>query len=239
MAAADYGVDAPGVIRNLALIGVAALLLSFFVSAVPVGELDYNLTPMFISIGVVCIAEALLMLLYAKWGKFRHRDRMLTMFHWRGNERVLDVGTGRGLMMIGAAKKLSSGNAVGIDIWNESDLSGNVLVNTLANIEAEGVKHNTEVRNEDACSMSFADESFDVVLSNLCLHNISSKEGRVQVCREIARVLKPGGTALISDFKNTAEYEETFRAAGLETIRSGANWFTTFPPLRIVKAVKK
>lgn len=239
MAAADYGVDAPGVIRNLALIGVAALLLSFFVSAVPVGELDYNLTPMFISIGVVCIAEALLMLLYAKWGKFRHRDRMLTMFHWRGNERVLDVGTGRGLMMIGAAKKLSSGNAVGIDIWNESDLSGNVLVNTLANIEAEGVKHNTEVRNEDACSMSFADESFDVVLSNLCLHNISSKEGRVQACREIARVLKPGGTALISDFKNTAEYEETFRAAGLETIRSGANWFTTFPPLRIVKAVKK
>ena len=45
------------------------------------------------------------MLVYSKWGKFRHRDRMLNMIAWRGDEHVLDVGTGRGLLIIGAAKR--------------------------------------------------------------------------------------------------------------------------------------
>jgi arsenite methyltransferase len=239
MARADYGIDAPGVIRNLALIGLFCLLLSFVLPPITIGGIQLSLDIMLMSVGIVFVAEALLMLLYAKWGKFHHRDRMIAMLHWRGDEQVLDVGTGRGLLMIGAAKKLSTGTSVGIDIWNESDLSGNVLVNTLSNVEAEGVKHNTEVRNEDARSLSFADESFDVVLSNLCLHNISGKADRQKACREIARVLKRNGTALISDFKSTGEYEKAFRAAGLETIRTGMYWFSTFPPLRIVKAEKK
>jgi predicted nicotinamide N-methyase len=43
------------------------------------------------------------------------------------NGQVLDVGTGRGLLLIAAAKKLSgSGRAVGIDIWKASDLSENL-----------------------------------------------------------------------------------------------------------------
>jgi len=35
-----------------------------------------------------------------------------------------------------------------------------------------------------------------------------------------------------------AEYEQTFRAAGLKTERTSPNIFTTFPPLRIVTAHK-
>ena len=80
--------------------------------------------------------------------------------------------------------------------------------------------------------------SFDVVLSNLCIHNIPDQEGRAQACREIARVLKPGGTALISDFILTGFYEKVFAAAGLKTSRTGLNFFT-FPQLRVVKAQKK
>ena len=49
---------------------------------------------------------------------------------------------------------------------------------------------------------------------------------------------KPGGKALISDFKNTAEYVEAFRAAGASATRSGMNWLRTFPPLRIVEVTK-
>jgi cyclopropane fatty-acyl-phospholipid synthase-like methyltransferase len=51
---------------------------------------------------------------------------------------LLDVGTGRGLLMIGAARRLTSGKAVGIDIWNVEDLSGNALKRTEDNIRAEG-----------------------------------------------------------------------------------------------------
>jgi cyclopropane fatty-acyl-phospholipid synthase-like methyltransferase len=61
------------------------------------------------------------MLLYARWGKFRHRDRMLNMVSWRGGEQVLDVGTGRGLLLIGAARRLSTGKSTGIDVWSAKD----------------------------------------------------------------------------------------------------------------------
>lgn len=79
------------------------------------------------------------------------------------------------------------------------DLSGNALERTQANVEVEGVKDKVELRSDDARKLSFHDASFDVVLSNLCIHNIPDKQGRDQACREIARVLKPGGIALISD----------------------------------------
>ncbi len=63
--------------------------------------------------------------------------------------------------------------------------------------------------------------------------------GRAKACREVARVLKPGGTAIISDFKNTADYAGVFASCGLTVERLAANWLDTFPPLRIVKATKQ
>ena len=61
---------------------------------------------------------------------------------------------------------------------------------------------------------------------------------RILACREIARVLKPGGLALVSDYKNTRQYARVLRERGLEVTRSGMKLWATFPPLRIVKARK-
>ena len=132
---------------------------------------------MFTGTGVSLLAAGLLMLLYVKVGKFRHRDRMLALVTWKGDEQVLDIGTGRGLLLIGAAKRLTSGRAVGIDIWNASDLSGNSEERTTQNVVLEGVAEKIELRSEDAREMHFTDASFDVVVSNLCLHNIGTKRG--------------------------------------------------------------
>jgi ubiquinone/menaquinone biosynthesis C-methylase UbiE len=178
------------------------------------------------------------MLAYSKLGKFRHRDRMLAKIHWRGDEQVLDVGTGRGVLLIGAAKRLTSGKAVGIDIWSTKDLSGNSIEATLRNAKAEGVRDRLELNTEDASKMSFPDASFDVVLSNLCLHNIPSAAARRHACFEIARVLKPGGTAVVSDYKNTGSYARAFVEAGLKVQRSGPYVFSTFPPLTILSGAK-
>ena len=235
MRTADYGIDAPGVIRNLFVIGGFALLAGAFA---PWPVAGVNARGMVVSVGAVCLLAGALMILYAEWGKFRQRDRMLAMVRWTGAENVLDVGTGRGLLALGAAKRLTTGTAIGIDVWNAKDLTGNSADAFLTNAEAEDLVERVEVRNADARQLPFPDASFDVVVSNLCLHNIAERQGRAGACREIARVLKPGGVALVSDYKWTGDYARTFDAAGLTATRSPVRLLDTFPPLRIVRAEK-
>lgn len=233
----DYGIDAPGVIRNLLVIGMALIISGIFFPTIHLGSATLRWRQSAFWAGGFCVLEGILMVLYAKWGKFRHRDRMLNMVCWRGDEQVLDVGTGRGLLLIGAARRLTSGKGTGIDVWSTKDLSGNSLERTQTNVEVEGVKEKVDLKSDDARKLSFPDASFDVVLSNLCIHNIPDAEGRAQACHEMARVLKPGGTALISDFIKTGSYQKVFAASGLKVSRTGMN-LLSFPPLRIVKAEK-
>ncbi len=225
----DYGIDAPGVIRNFLLLGAALMAGSRWAGPLKTALFWW---------GACWLATSLLMVAYAKAGKFKHRDYMLSLRAWRGDETVLDVGTGRGLLAIGAAKKLPAGKAVGVDVWNAADLTGNAEEATRRNASLEGVEGRVELKTEDARKLSFPDASFDVVLSNLALHNIYDAPGRAQACREIARVLKPGGAALISDFRHTAQYAQAFEQAGLRVRRHAPRFLTTYPPLRVVEAVK-
>ncbi|MBW4038243.1 MAG: class I SAM-dependent methyltransferase [Acidobacteria bacterium] len=235
----NYGIDAPNVIRNLLIASACATPIALFGPPIlRIGSLEIGLHPMAWSIAIYCTLSAGFMLLYAKFGKFRHRDRMLNLHAWTGTENVLDVGTGRGLLLVGAARKLTSGHATGIDVWNKEDLSGNALDRTQQNLALEGVTAKCTLRSEPAQSMSFRSNTFDVILSNLCLHNIYDKPTRIQACNEIARVLKPGGIAILSDYKLTAEYEKTLRSAGLQVQGKFPNMLTTFPPLRIIVARK-
>ncbi len=234
----DYGIDAPGVVRNLLVIGSGLIVSGFLFPTIHIGQVTILWSRSAFWPGGSLVIGGILMVIYAKWGKFRHRDRMLNMISWRGDEQVLDVGTGRGLLLIGAARRLTSGKSTGIDVWSTKDLSGNALERTQANVEIEGVKDKAELRSDDARKLSFSDATFDVVLSNLCIHNIPDQQGRAQACREIARVLKPGGTALISDFILTGFYQKVFVEAGLKVSRTGFDPLT-YPPLRIVRAEKK
>lgn len=230
----DYGIDAPGVIRNLIAGGLALGVLGWFVPVLHLGPILFGLRPMMWTIAPCLVIEGILMILYSKRWKFNHRDRMLSMIQWRGDEKVLDVGTGRGLLMIGAAERLTTGKSVGIDIWSLKDLSGNSMERTQRNADLEGVRDKVEIMSGDATKMNFPDNTFDVILSNLCIHNIPTREGRDRACREIVRVLKSGGKALISDFIKTKEYAQVFREAGARVKLGGRHYLT----VRIIELEK-
>ena len=100
------------------------------------------------------------------------------------------------------------------------------------------MRDRVEVESGDAIAMTFPDATFDVVLSNLCIHNIPTRAGRDRACREIVRVLKPGGKALICDFIRTGQYAKVFQAAGAQARRTGWNFMFLWPPLRVVEVSK-
>jgi arsenite methyltransferase len=236
----DYGVDAPNVLRNLFLIGAACLLFGIFgPRQIHLGQVIFLPRPMFLGTGTLLLIEGLLFLFYVKVGKFHHRDRMLSLHKWRGNEQVLDVGCGRGLLLAGAAKLLSGGGrATGVDIWSNVDMGGNSEAATLHNLELEGISNRCTLLGVPAQEMPFPDGTFDVIVSNLCLHNIYDRETRLRALQQVVRVLKPGGVAILSDYKLTGEYAEQLQKAGLRVERRWGNPLYTFPPLRIVVANK-
>ena len=50
--------------------------------------------------GIACELMGALMLLYSKYRKLKHRDRLLNMITRKGNESVLDAGTWRRPLVI-------------------------------------------------------------------------------------------------------------------------------------------
>lgn len=137
-------------------------------------------------------------------GKLRAWERILDQAGLKGNERLLDLGCGRGMVLIAAARRLPSGQAVGADLWSGKDQSGNNPQATLANAAAAGVADRVDVQTADMTALPFADNSFDVVTSALAIHNIPSPEGRRRAVDEAMRVLRPGGQLLIADFRGEA-----------------------------------
>jgi arsenite methyltransferase len=238
----DYGIDAPGVMRNFFIFGALCLLLAIFAPhIIHLGPVDLNARGFYWPAGFL-IGEGFLFLLYVKVGKFRHRDFMLNLHTWRGDENVLDVGCGRGLLLTGAAKRIATlsgtGHATGIDVWSNVDMGGNSAAATQHNLELEGISNFCTLLSEPAQTMSFPDATFDVIVSNLCLHNIYDAPTRRQALNQIVRVLKPGGVALISDYKLTGEYAKEFSSVGLFVEKRRGSLLTTFPPLTVIVARK-
>ena len=226
----DYGIDAPGVIRNLLLFGAAGLIAwtTVFLHLWS-GDITVNVAGTGLGAGSICLAMSLWMLWDSKIGKMHSRERLLDRISWTGAEQVLDVGCGRGLMLVGAALRLRSGIATGIDVWQSEDLSGNRADAALENAAHAGLAQRVKVETADMRRMPFASESFDVIVSRAAIHNLYQPGERAQALKEIVRVLKPGGHALIDDIRHIGEYADAFARAGCADVRrSGSRIAATF-----------
>lgn len=241
---ADYGLDAPGVVRNLALAGLGLWAVSvvfhlLFVRHAGPPLLFRSFRNSALLMGAVFALEAGLMVFTSRVGKLRARDLLLAKQAWRGDEQVLDVGCGRGLLLLGAARRVPRGRAVGLDLWNVEDLSGNGREATEANVLAEGMAARVELVDGDAAAMPFPDASFDLVVSSLCLHNLYDPAKRSQALAEIHRVLKPGGRFLIQDFRHARAYAQELDELGAVGVtRSLVNPLLMFPPTWRVEGAK-
>src|SRR4051812_2218333 len=120
---ANYGIDAPGVIRNLLLVTAGGLLIwgtaaaGLWSSVLGNAHVRINIAQTVIWPAIACGLMAAWMLWHSTVGKVRGREALLDQLTWTGGEQVLDIGCVRGLMLIGAAKRLTTGTATGVDIW--------------------------------------------------------------------------------------------------------------------------
>ena len=70
-------------------------------------------------VGTAAVIACISLAFYAATkGKFVVWEKLLNNFGFKGDEQVLDIGCGRGAVLLLAAKHLTTGKAVGIDSGN-------------------------------------------------------------------------------------------------------------------------
>jgi arsenite methyltransferase len=229
---ASYGVDAPGFLP-FALLAFTASLIAAVVSRRP-GPLASAVVLAF------CVG---FFLHTTRRGKFLVWAEALDNLRLSGSERILDMGCGRGAVLLSAAKRLTRGHAFGVDIWSRTDQSGNSPRAALENANIEGVRKQVALATADMTALPFPSETFDVVVSNVAIHNIKGLHRRLSAVDEAVRVLRPGGRILLADLRNTRDYATRLKSLGMVDVQRrnlgwrmwwGGPWGAT----RIVTATK-
>ena len=214
---ARYGIDAPPVLFGLVSAAVF-LVAATVVTAVLAGWAA--IWPGLIA--AYFVASASLYLHTTTRGKFAVWQRILDGLALRGDERALDLGCGRGAVLIAVAGRLPSGHATGADLWRSVDQSGNSPDVTASNAAAAGVR--VSLDTADMTSLPYPDESFDLVVSSMAIHNIHPAAGRLTAVDEALRVLRPGGRLVIADISATKAYAAHLDTAGISATVRPLGW---------------
>lgn len=102
---------------------------------------------------------------------------------------ILEIGTGKGHFALALAKRGFS--FISIDISNQEQEIA------MLNIKYFGLEKNVIFKIENAEHLSFPDQGFDVIFSVNVFHHL---EKPLTVLDEMARLLRPAGKAVLSDF---------------------------------------
>jgi SAM-dependent methyltransferase len=237
----DYGIDAPLIARGW--FGRAAWsfgggLLFWFMNRQEYPGPSARVFGALALVAIVCAAIAWLKIHSSREGKLALREQLLDQLALNGDEKVLDVGCGRGLLAIGAAKRLKTGKVTGIDVWNPEELSGNSADAARENAKTEGVADRVRFDTGDARKLVYPDGFFDAAISSNALHNLADDHEREQALKEMLRVLKPGGRLVIFDTAETGYYAEVLSKCGAQDVTLSPWTFLWCLPSRSVAARK-
>jgi SAM-dependent methyltransferase len=105
---------------------------------------------------------------------------------------ILEIGSGPGELAVEIARRVPGAEVVGID------LAEPMIDSAIERARAQGLGERVRFVLADAAELPLADGSFDIVVSTLSLHHWSDP---ATVFAEIARVVRPGGVALIYDLR--------------------------------------
>jgi arsenite methyltransferase len=188
------------------------------------------------------VSSAALYIYATKAGKFEVWNEIFDDLQLHGDETVLDMGCGRGAVLLAAAKRLPNGKAIGVDLW-QADQTDNSPSATLANAKLENLADRIELHTADMTALPFDDNSVDVIVSSLAIHNIPTHAGRRSALTEAMRVLRPGGRLAIADLWETRRHADHLREHGWRNVQRrsvgwrmwyGGPWVST----RLVTATK-
>jgi SAM-dependent methyltransferase len=134
-------------------------------------------------------------------------QRLVAAARLNGNERVLDIATGPGYIAEAFAR--AAREVIGVDLTEA------MLAIARERTQQRGVT-NVSFRMGDAQNLPFDPEEFDLAVSRLALHHVQNP---LHVLREMARVLRPGGTVLIEDIFASEHLERAAHQDRWEILR--------------------
>lgn len=193
--------------KNLLFLGLCTLGVGALIF-VPLGFL-YRLTMIIL---FVIILFSFLFPLYAyvmfsqKGGRLQERvyNLIIQSLGARVKGRILDIGSGNGVLAVKLAQEHGEVEVVGIDYWGKDwEYSKSVCEK---NAEAANVEKRVHFQKGDAAVLDFASETFEGAISNLTFHEVKSVADKKDVMREALRVVKPGGTFAFVDYFDDEKY---------------------------------
>ncbi len=134
-------------------------------------------------------------------GKLRElRQRTANLARIRPGEKVLDVGCGTGTLAIEVQQRVgATGRVFGVDPGERQ----------ITRARSKAARRNLPIEFQIGVieHLNFPDQTFDVVLNTLMMHHLPDDLKR-QGLFEIARVLKPGGRLVITDFERPEQRQD-------------------------------
>lgn len=118
--------------------------------------------------------------------------------------KILDIGSGNGMLAVKLVQRYNEAEVVGIDYWGTDwEYSRSVCEK---NARIARVEDRVRFQKGDAARLDFADETFDGAVSNLTFHEVKSVADKRRVFLEALRVIKSGGTFAFIDYFADEKY---------------------------------